>query len=496
MMTRFSTAGHKYAAGLLQRIATFILISAATVLSMSSAERALCAEKHCVPNIVLMLTDDQRWDAMGCAGNRVVHTPAMDQLAADGTLFANAFVTSSICAASRATIFTGLYERSHRCNFNTGGLRRSQLERSYPMLLRRAGYYTGFIGKYGVEYNPAAGKRDIEGPEVFDRWYGFYGQGVYFPKGSSGKHLNEVMVDQARDFLASVPAGKLFCLSISFKAPHSGQGYLGYDAEPDLRGLYARVTIPYPATARPELFAALPEFVRRSNARTSYWELRYSTPEKYQRTMRDYYALVSGADRAIGRIRAELARRGLSGNTVLVFMSDNGDMIGDFMLGGKELLYDASIRVPMIVFDPRAPKPARGQRRTELATNLDIAPMLLDLAGAPVPATMQGRSLVPLVHGQRVAWREDFYCENHFCVPEQYYPIIEGVRSAHWKYVRYPEMKPPYEQLFDLACDPDEINDLARTQAARSDLERLRRRCDELRAEAGRSAAPQEKAAK
>ena len=377
-------------------------------------------------------------------------------------------------------------------NFNTGGLRRSQLEQSYPMLLRRAGYYTGFIGKYGVEYFPPRGKRDIEGSEVFDRWYGFYGQGVYFPKEFPGKHLNEIMVDQARDFLASVPAGRPFCLSVSLKAPHSGQGYLGYDAEPDLRSLYASVTIPMPATARPEIFAALPEFLRRSNARTSYWELRYSTPEKYQRTMRDYYALVSGADRAIGRIRAELARRGLAGNTVLVFMSDNGDMTGDYMLGGKELLYDASIRVPMIVFDPRAPKSARGQRRTELATNLDIAPTLLDLAGAPVPATMQGRSLVPLVHGQSVPWREDFYCENNFCVPEQYYPIIEGMRSTRWKYVRYPEMKPPYEQLFDLARDPEEIRDLARTPAASPDLARLRLRCEELREEAGYSAAPRD----
>jgi len=339
-----------------------------------------------------------------------------------------------------------------------------------------------------VEYAPAGDKRDIEGPEVFDRWYGFYGQGVYFPKDHPGKHLSEVMVDQARDFLDGVPAGQPFCLSISFKAPHSGQGYLGYDSEPDLRPFYAGVTIPYPATARPELFDALPEFLRRSNARTSYWKLRYSTPEKFQTTMRDYYALITGADRAIGRIRDELARRGLADNTAIVFLSDNGDMTGDHMLGGKELLYDASLRVPMIVFDPRAPKAARGQRRPELATNVDVAPTLLDLAGAPVPATMQGRSLVPLVHGRSVAWREDFYCENHFCVPEQYYPIIEGVRTARWKYVRYPEMKPVYEQFFDLVRDPSETNDLARDPAARPELERLRARCDRLRTEAGQQA--------
>ena len=464
---------------------SLIALGAVLLLAPPDAAHAGQPQQSSRPNILFLLTDDQRWDAMGCAGNRVVQTPAMDRLAAEGTLFANAFATSSICAASRATIFTGLYERSHRCNFNTGCLRRSQLERSYPVLLRRAGYYTGFIGKYGVEYAPAGGKRDIEGPEVFDRWYGFYGQGVYFPKEYPGKHLNEVMVDQACDFLENVPVGRPFCLSISFKAPHSGQGYLGYDSEPDLKPRYAGVTIPPPATARQELFDALPEFLRRSNARTSYWQLRYGTPEKFQTTMRDYYGLVTGADRAIGRIRGELARRGLGDNTVLVFLSDNGDMIGDYLLGGKELLYDASIRVPMIVFDPRAPKSARGQRRTELATNLDVAPTLLDVAGVPVPASMQGRSLVPLVHGRSVAWREDFYCENHFCVPEQYYPIMEGVRTARWKYVRYPEMKPVYEQLFDLAQDSGETNDRARSAADRGELERLRRRCDRLRTEAG-----------
>ncbi|MFH1515288.1 MAG: sulfatase-like hydrolase/transferase, partial [bacterium] len=122
------------------------------------------------PDILILLTDDQRWDAMGCAGNRILQTPEMDRLAREGIMFANAFVTSSISAASRASILTGQYERTHGCYFNTGILHRSQLEQSYPMLLRAAGYHTGFIGKYGV----GDGKREIEGEEVFDRWYGFY----------------------------------------------------------------------------------------------------------------------------------------------------------------------------------------------------------------------------------------------------------------------------------------------------------------------------------
>jgi arylsulfatase A-like enzyme len=345
------------------------------------------------------------------------------------------------------------------------------------MLLRRTGYHTGFIGKYGV----GDGQREIEGPEVFDRWFGFYGQGLYFPPTHPGQHLNHVMVEQACEFLDGAPAGKPWCLAVSFKAPHSGQGYLGYEAEPDLKQLYADATVPRPPTAKQEYFDALPEFLRRCNARTSYWEQRFSTPEQYQAVMKDYYRLITGADRALGRIRAELAQRGLADNTVILFLSDNGDMLGDYMLGGKELLYDVSIRVPLIVHDPRVPPSARGQRRAELALNIDIAPTALDLAGAAVPAAMQGRSLAPLVRGERVAWRQDFFCENNFCVPTQYYPLIEGVRTTRWKYIRYTDVQPVCEQLFDLEQDPHEVNDLARAKKHAPTLAGLRRRCDELR---------------
>jgi arylsulfatase A-like enzyme len=453
-------------------------------LLISMAITAAAAETATRPNILVLLTDDQRWDALGCMGNPIVQTPEMDRLAAEGTLFRNAFVTSSVCAASRASIFTGLYERSHQCNFNRGCLKRKFLEQSYPALLRRAGYYTGFIGKYGV----GDGKREIEGRELFDRWFGFYGQGTYFPQDHPGQHLTEVTVEQVGQFLDGAPAERPFCLSVSFKAPHSGKGYLGYEPEPALGTLYENVTIPYPPTARQEFFDALPEFLRRSNARTSYWQQRYGTPQQYQTVMKDYFRLITGADRAIGRIRAELKRRGLDRRTVILFLSDNGDMTGDYLLGGKELLYDASLRVPIIVCDPRAEKSSRGQRRNELALNIDVAPTVVELAGLPVPPGMQGRSLVPLLRAGPAPWREDFYCENNFRQPDQDYPLIEGVRGTRWKYVRYPELTPVYEQLYDLSCDPLEVHDLARTARFAPELKQLRARCDELRAGASAQA--------
>ena len=463
-----------------------LMVVAALLLAPQMELLAGTQKPAAKPNLLILLTDDQRWDAMGCAGNRIVRTPEMDRLAREGTMFVNAFVTSSICAASRASIFMGQYERAHHCNFNTGILKRAQLELSYPMLLRRAGYHTGFIGKYGV----ADGKREIEGTEVFDQWYGFYGQGQYFPTTHPGKHLNQVMADQAREFLDRAPASRPWCLSISFKAPHSGKGYLGYESEPDLKSLYADVTIPMPPTGRQDYFDELPEFLRRCNARTNYWDQRYSTPQQYQSVMKDYYRLITGADRAIGRIRAELARRGMARNTVILFLSDNGDMTGDYLLGGKELLFDASLCVPMIVVDPRVPSIARGRRRSELTLNIDIAPTVLDWAGAPVPATMQGRSLAPLVRGERVAWRQDFFCENNFCVKTQYYPLIEGVRNARWKYIRYTDVQPVREQLFDLQRDAKEVSDLASIREHTAVLADLRRRCDQLRAEAAGASVP------
>jgi arylsulfatase A-like enzyme len=457
-------------------VKTLSTLSVAFILStlnVVAAQSAPAVDSR--PNILVLLTDDQRWDTMGCMGNRLIQTPQMDRLAAEGTLFTHAFVTSSICAASRASIFTGLYERTHRCNFNTGPLKASLLKQSYPMLLRNAGYTTGFIGKYGVG---DVGEREMDGDAVFDHWDGFYGQGSYFPKDAGGRHLTQVMFDQACDFFERIDDDRPFCLSISFKAPHSGQGYLDLTPDPSLKDLYENVTLPKPVTARQELFEALPEFLQRSNARTSYWKLRYSTPDLFQEIMKDYYRLITGVDKVLGRLRDELAKRGLADNTVILFLSDNGEMTGDYLLGGKELLYDASIRIPMIDYDPRIPATERRHRRDPMVLNIDVAPTVLALAGEPVPKAMQGSNMIPLLRHGQVEWRDAFFCENNFRLHNQNYPMIEGIRTAKWKYVRYPEIDPVHEQLFELERDPHETKNLAADDDHSRTLSRLRRLCD------------------
>jgi len=443
------------------------------------------------PNILVIVTDDQRFDALGCAGNRIVQTPNLDALAADGTFFVNAFVTSSICMASRASIFTGLYESRHGCNFNTADLDPQLWAQSYPVLLRKAGYRTGFIGKFGLAVQPGTdtgttgryrrGWHELKNLPVadFDFWAGFAGQGTYFPQGRTGPHLSSLMAEQAIKFLQSQPADRPFCLSISFKAPHAP-----LTPDPAYQQLYHHQHIPTPRTAQWKYFELLPQCVKDSHAHAAgrgYWQRFYGTAERYQNSMKNYYRLVTGLDAAIGKIRQALKQLRLDHNTVILFTSDNGFLSGEHMLGGKELLYEPSIRVPMIIYDPRVDRRCRGQRRSELVLNIDIAPTVLSLAQIEPPTQMQGRDLSPLFWGRRQSWRDDFFCENRFRLAgSQPYPMCQGVRSRRFKYIRYSDPEPVVEELFDLINDPDERNNLVGDERYRRQLQQMRRRCRQL----------------
>lgn len=450
------------------------------------------------PNIVFLLTDDQRWDAMSCAGNSVLQTPNMDRLAADGTMFKNAFITSPVCMASRASIFTGLYEQKHGCNFNTGNLSPALFAKSYPVLLRQAGYQTGFIGKFGFavsdvkeehnKYSFTWHNEDNLPFEQFDVWYGFAGQGRHFPNGKSGKHLTDIMTEQAVEFLENRSGDKPFCLSVSFKAPH-----LPFMPAPRYSELYKDAVIPVPLTAGPEYLERLPETVKNGWGHIGYWQMYYSTPQAYQETVKQTYRLMAGLDESVGKIRRELKRLGLDKNTVIVLLSDNGDMQLEHQLGGKALMYEESIRVPLIIYDPRAPKSVAGQKRDELALNIDIAPTLLSIAGVEVPDCMQGKNLAPIVAGAKIPWRQDIFCENQFRLGEwgdapdwghQYYPMSQAVRTEQYKYIVYTESQPPYEELFDLSVDPHETTNLATDERYQQVLNSLRQRHKQLLKEA------------
>ncbi|NOY80625.1 MAG: sulfatase [Kiritimatiellaeota bacterium] len=426
------------------------------------------------PNLIFLLTDDQRWDMMGCAGNPWIRTPNMDALARDGCRFTHAFVTTSICAASRATFFTGLYERTHRYTFGTPPLAERFVDISYPVRLRAAGYRTGLFGKFGIRVpKGGAGK-------MFDVFEDLF-RSPYFKKRPDGteRHVTDLLGDKAIGFLRSSQDGRPFCLSISFNAPHAeDRDPRQYIWPKAMDGLYADVHFPEPDDADAAFFARLPAFLRNSLNRER-WRWRFDTPEKRQKMTRGYYRMISGVDAVIGRIRDELSELGLADNTVIVLMGDNGYFLGERGFAGKWLGYEPSLRVPLLVFDPRLQPALRGRVLSAMALNVDIAPTLLDLAGVSVPRPMQGRSLVPLLANRPTLWRSDFFCEHLFNHPK--IPKYEGVRSLRWKYLRYFEQKPVYEELYDLTHDPKEEHNLAHDPQCAAELARLRQRCDWLR---------------
>ena len=425
------------------------------------------------PNIIFLLTDDQRADALGCMGNPIIKTPHIDRLAEGGVVFENAFVTTSICMISRASILTGQYASRHGITGFGRELSNEQLANTYLGQLDRAGYRTGFIGKWGVGRPPKA----------WDYNKGFPGQNRYIHKvGGETRHLTTMLGDQAVEFLEGSEAGEPFALSISFKTPHvqdsANVNRPTFIHDPDLAGLYSDVTIPRPPLAAPAFYEQLPNFLKNSENRAR-WAVRFWSPARYQQSVKGYYRLITGVDRQVGRIMKTLRERGLAENTIVVFSSDNGFYLGERGFAGKWFPHEVSIRVPLIVHDPRLLEERRGERVDAMALNIDLAPTMLAYAGIEPPSAMQGRSLLPLVRGSEGgvggppdSWREAFFYEHPF--EHRRIPRSQAVRTERWKYIRYPESDPLYEELYDLKADPHEARNLAADPAYAERMEMMR----------------------
>lgn len=427
------------------------------------------------PNIIFVLTDDQRFDALGYSGNKLIHTPEMDRLAEEGVYFENAMVTTPICAASRATILTGLYERTHGYNFQTGNIRSVYMDTSYPTILKENGYTTGFYGKYGVRYGQLEKQFDIF--ESYDRNGAFSDKRGYFYKtiGKDTVHLTRYTGQKALDFIDRAEKNKPFCLSLSFSAPHahdSAEDQYFWQDETD--ALLQNITMPGPKLAADIYFNEQPPFIKAGFNRLR-WTWRYDTPEKYQHSVKGYYRMISGIDNEIAKIRVQLKKKGLDKNTVIILMGDNGYFLGERQLAGKWLLYDNSVRVPLIVYDPRVKK---HQDSKELALNIDVPSTILDLAGIRPPDSWQGKSLMPIVRKQTKSLARDTVLIEHIWEFKNIAPS-EGVRTKNWKYFRYVNDK-SFEELYYLKDDPQEINNLAAHPEYLDKLRSFRNKCDEL----------------
>ncbi len=436
------------------------------------------------PNIIMLLTDDQRWDTLGCMGNRVIKTPNVDRLAAGGVVFDNVFVTTSICMTNRACIFTGQYAARHGViNFRTQ-FTPEQLSQTYPGRLKTAGYHLGFIGKWGVGRPPE---------DLFDYNQGWPGQNKYLNiKDGKFRHLTSIMSDQAIEFLDSTPSDKPFSLSISFKAPHCQDGppkntldnpklpqFKGlyekhpsqFFYDPRLAGLYADVTIPPAPLSDPAFFDSLPEFLRESENRIR-WKIRFPNPEQHQETVKAYYRLITGVDRVVGRIVKKLEEKGLAKNTIILYHGDNGFYLGERGFAGKWYPHEVSLRVPLVIYDPRLPAAQRGTRREQTALSIDLAPTILAMADVEIPKRMQGENLVPLLEGKSPDWRTEFFYEHLF--EHKTIPRNEGVRDQRYKYIRFIDSDPLHEELYDLKIDPDEANNLVARPEHGKTLELMR----------------------
>ena len=419
------------------------------------------------PNFVFILTDDQRFDTLGCAGNPIIRTPNVDRLASEGIRFERAFVTTPICAASRASILTGTYERTHGYTFAKPPLARSFTDIGFPVLLRKAGYRTGLVGKFGV----AVAEGVVS--EMFD-FTRFDGLPHVQTIGGVERHMTEVEGDWVIDFLRGVEPGQPFCLLWCPWAPHADDDNpQQYFWPPAVDGLYKDVVVPVPEMAAPRYYEAQPSFLKNTMSRTR-WSWRFDDPQKYQEMVKGYYRMISGVDLVLGRIRSELARLGHDGNTVIVFTSDNGYFLGERGYADKWLMYEPSIRVPLVIYDPRAPRGSRRLVKRDLVLNIDLGPTLMDLAGVPIPSQAQGRSLRPLLSRRTPPWRTEIFCEELWDHPE--IPWSECVRTEWWKYIQYPA-HPEYVELFDLANDPDEKRNLAGDPRYARVLADLRERC-------------------
>lgn len=420
------------------------------------------------PNIVLVVIDDARWDALGVAGNRVVRTPRIDAIAKDGVWFAQARVTTSICMVSRASLLTGQYMSRHGITAFGREIPSAAFASTFPAKLRAAGYWTGYVGKYGV---------GTPRTEDFDFLRAY--EGTHWMTDGSGNriHVTERNTGDSLDFLRARPKDRPFSLTVGFFAAHAEdkapEQYLPQDWSAPL---YAGVTIPPPLRGDPKYRAALPPFLSsEANEGRVRYHWRFDTPESYQAYMTRYYRLLTELDAGVGRIADELRAQNAYHNTLIVIIGDNGYFQADRGLADKWYPYEESIRVPLVVRDPRLPLNRRGITREHLVLNVDVAPTLVAAAGLSVPPVMQGQDLSRLyLTAQPPNWRDEFFYEHPTVLGKDRIPTSQAVVSRAWKYVEWPEFG--YRQLFNLKDDPGELRNLADDRPHEGELNRMRER--------------------
>lgn len=428
------------------------------------------------PNIVFLMSDDQCTYSMGCYGTPGVKTSNLDQLARDGMVFDNHYDTTAICMASRANVMTGMYEYKTGCNFTHGALLQEHWQKSYPILLREAGYQTAFAGKFGFEVTEKPEKNGVLPVGDFDRWGGGPGQTSYETK------KNKSMVKYAeqyphstlsygafgRDFVQdAAKSDKPFCLSISFKAPHQPT-----TPDPKFDSVYAGKSFTKPGNYGRVYGEHFSTQSRQGRQFERFHSWHYS--DNYDEVMATYYQQIYAIDVAVGMIREAIVDSGAADNTVIIYTSDNGFLCGSHGYGSKVLPYEEASRVPLIVLDPRHDNSGKKLRCEALTGNVDFAPTILTLAGIDVPEDMDGRNLMTLYDDPAGTIHESLPLINVWG-PEKAHSL--AVVTRDWKYIYWPYDDgdfEPTEELYDTKNDPLELTNVAAVGSLAADLVRMR----------------------
>lgn len=439
-------------------------------------------------NVVLILTDDQRWNSLSFLGHPFLQTPHLDRMAAEGAHLPNAFVTTSLCCPSRASILTGLYAHAHNVLDNS-----SELDPAFPTyatLLRGAGVDTCYVGKWHM------GAKNPHPRPGWDRWIGFRGQGRYvYPGGpevapldrgfSFDGELREVegyvttlLTDHATEYLRSRRPGRPFCLVLAHKAVHAP--FVPRVAD---RDRFVDGPIPAVLPDTDEAAAGLPAWLRAMRHDREFGvDHPYGKWPDFASWYLDYHRTMLAVDDSVGQVLAALAETGLDRSTLVLFSSDNGFMFGEKGVLDKRNFYEPSIRVPLLAWAPGW-IPA-GTRAPELALNVDLAPTILEALGYEAPPHWHGRSLVPLLRGLGAPdWRKEFVYQYFFerAFPDT--PTLFGLRTERMKFSTTWGMDTA-DELFDLSVDPGEtdnkVADPAYADRKGALAGRLRQRCAAL----------------
>ena len=427
---------------------------------------ASAAEK---PNVVFILTDDQRWDCLGCAGHPFLKTPHTDRLAREGVHFRQAFCTTSLCSPSRASILSGLYAHAHKVvnNFTEYP---NDLP-SFPRQLQQAGYETAYIGKWHMgEQND--GKRP-----GFDHFVTHKGQGKYFDtefnfNGNDRRvvkgYYTTVATDMALDWL-NKPRDKPFLLMLGHKAPHSF-----YTPEPKYQHAFDQAPVEYPKSAfqlddKPDWFQTRLEtwhgiYGPLFDFRKKFPDTRPEAVADFAAMTRAYWSTILSVDDSVGRIYEQLQAAGQLDNTVFVFAGDNGLLNGEHGMVDKRTMHEPSIRVPLIVRYPGLTAPDQPRVVDKMVLHVDAAPSLLDLCGVEPLQNIHGKSWKNLARGDATGWRTAWFYEYNYERQFPYTPNVRGVRTDEWKYIRYPHGDGGPDrhkaELYHLKSDPGESRNL------------------------------------